>query len=103
MKRTQKKEITDETQKREISLKRAAELKSKIQDYLTRRNEIPEGLTMEEEIKKSRKRILKILGGTESDWEDYKWQLLKRISDVETLSKIINLSDKEKDGIKKPE
>jgi len=101
MKKTRKNEIIDETQKREISLERAAELKSKIQDYLTKRNEIPEGLKMEEEIKKSRKKILKILGGTESDWEDYRWQLSKRISDVETLSMILNLSDKEIDGIRK--
>jgi len=62
MKKTRKNEIIDETQKREISLERAAELKSKIQDYLTKRNEIPEGLKMEEEIKKSRKKILKIPG-----------------------------------------
>lgn len=86
-------------EKRRISLERAAELKSRIDDYLEARERIPKGLEMEEELNKAKERILKVLGGTEEDWKDYKWQLSNRISDVETLSKIINLTDKEKKEI----
>ncbi|MTI49352.1 MAG: glutamate 2,3-aminomutase [Firmicutes bacterium] len=86
--------------KREISLQRADELKSKINDYLEARENIQKGLELEEEFQKSKENILNILGGTEEDWDDYKWQLKNRIRDVETLSKIINLSDKEKQEVK---
>ena len=35
------------------------------------------------------------------DWEDWHWQVKKRIRDKETLSKIINLTSEEEEGIKK--
>ncbi len=87
--------------KRQISLKRAEELKTTIQDYLDVKDKIPKGLELDDQIKESKKRILSVLGGTEEDWNDYKWQLTNRISDVDTLSKIINLSEQEKKLIKK--
>lgn len=87
--------------KREISLKRAKELKSRITDYLDARERIPRGLYMREKFIESKRRILDVLGGTDEDWEDYRWQLSHRIKDVDTLSKIINLSDEEKEEIKR--
>ncbi|QIB26348.1 glutamate 2,3-aminomutase [Caloranaerobacter azorensis] len=83
-------------EKREISLKRAAELKSRIDDYLKVRESIPRGLYMQDKFEELKKKILDVLGGTQEDWDDYKWQLSNRITDVETLSKIINLSEREK-------
>ncbi|KXZ39067.1 lysine 2,3-aminomutase [Alkalithermobacter thermoalcaliphilus JW-YL-7 = DSM 7308] len=81
--------------KREISLKRADELKSRIQDYLDVKDSIPKGLYMQDMFEKSKKKIMQILNATESDWNDYKWQLTNRITDAKTLSKFINLSDEE--------
>lgn len=83
-----------------ISLERATELKSKIDDYIQARKTINRGLEKEEEINKRKQKILSILNGTEEDWNNYKWQLSNRITDVDTLSKIITLTKKEKEYIK---
>ncbi|MEA3422987.1 MAG: KamA family radical SAM protein, partial [Bacillota bacterium] len=82
--------------KREISLNRAAELKSRIDDYLAIRPTIKKGIEMQKVIEERKLKILEMLNATEENWKDYKWQLRNRISDVETLSNLINLSDDEK-------
>lgn len=84
-----------------ISLQRAKQLKSRIEDYLIIKDQIPKGLEKEEEINKRKEHILKVLNGDENDWDNYKWQLSNRITDVDTLSKIINLTPKEIENIKK--
>lgn len=84
-----------------ISLERAAELKSRIQDYLDVKDDIPKGLELTEVLNERKRKILELLGGTEDDWNDYNWQTKNRISDVKTLSQIINLTDEEKDQIEK--
>ncbi|WP_122638571.1 glutamate 2,3-aminomutase [Romboutsia sp. Marseille-P6047] len=86
-----------------ISLERASELKSRIEDYIEIRKQIPNGLELEEEIDKRKKHILSVLGGTEENWNDYKWQLSNRITDVDTLSKILKLTQKEINQIKEVE
>ncbi|WP_195251502.1 glutamate 2,3-aminomutase [Romboutsia sp. 1001713B170207_170306_H8] len=86
-----------------ISLERASELKSRIEDYIQIRKQIPNGLELEEEIDKRKKHILSVLGGTEENWNDYKWQLSNRITDVDTLSKILKLTQKEINQIKEVE
>ncbi|HHZ17643.1 MAG TPA: glutamate 2,3-aminomutase [Peptococcaceae bacterium] len=82
--------------KKRISLKRAAELKGRIADFLEIRATIPKGLEAAEILAGRKRKILQVLNGTEADWEDYRWQLKNRISDVHTLGKIINLTKKEK-------
>ncbi len=82
--------------KRDISLKRAEELKGKNSDYLRIRNKISRGLYLEDSFKRIKGKILELFNATEEDWNDYKWQLKNRIKDVETLSKIIKLSEEEK-------
>ena len=37
---------------------------------------------------------------TAKQWSDWKWQVKNRITDVDTLAKVINLSDKEKEEIR---
>ncbi|KNF08398.1 glutamate 2,3-aminomutase [Gottschalkia purinilytica] len=88
---------------RKISLQRADELKSRIKDYLSIKDSIPKGLSkaQEKKIQDKKEKILSILNATEEDWKNWKWQLSNRISDVDLLSKIIKLSDKEIDSIKK--
>lgn len=87
---------------RQISLERAAELKSRINDYLEIKETIPNGLSPERQVKidEKRKLILKMFNATEEDWNDWKWQLSNRISDAETLSKVIKLTDSEIKQIK---
>lgn len=81
--------------KKQISLERAEKLKSRIQDYLDIRDKIPNGMKLNQKYLETKKKILDILGATEEDWNNYKWQLSNRITDVETLKKIINLTNEE--------
>jgi lysine 2,3-aminomutase len=85
---------------RRIARERARRNVELIADYLKARGEIPTGFTDIERIKDSRDRILRVLGGSESDWDDYRWHLRNAISDTGTLSRIIELSDDEIEGIK---
>ena len=83
-----------------ISLERASQLKSRIEDYVNIRKEIPKGLELKTEINSRKEHILKVLGGTEENWNDYKWQLSNRITNVDTLSKILKLTEREIEQIR---
>lgn len=91
------------SKKQQVSIERAEELKGRIEDFLEARKRIPKGMDLEEEFIKRKTRILEVLDATEENWNDYQWQLTHRITDVETLSKIIFLSETEKMRIKKVE
>ncbi|SET74246.1 glutamate 2,3-aminomutase [Lacrimispora sphenoides] len=91
------------SKKQQVSIERAEELKGRIEDFLEARKRIPKGMDLEEEFIKRKTRILEVLDATEENWKDYQWQLTHRITDVETLSKIIFLSETEKMRIKKVE
>lgn len=93
----------EDSRKREISNQRARELKGKIEDFLEAREHIPKGMELGDSFLERKKKILNLLGANEEDWNDYRWQLSHRISDAETLSKIINLSQREKAKIKEVE
>lgn len=86
---------------REISLNRARELKSRIEDYLVAKESVPTGLTRKKQIEEKKSTLLKLLNATEENWNDWKWQLSNRISDVDLLSKVIKLDEKEIEAIKK--
>jgi lysine 2,3-aminomutase len=86
---------------RSIALDRSAEVRKLDEEYFAVREKIPTGLRMEEEYAGSRRKILDVLGGSEEDWHSYKWQLKNRISDVETLASIVNLTEKERNNIQK--
>lgn len=90
-----------DNERRKVSLERASELKSRIQDYLDVKDTIPTGYSVEEEYNTQKEKILKILGGTEEDWNNWKWQMKHRISDIETLSKIMDLTEQEIQEIQK--
>lgn len=93
----------EDSRKREISNQRAGELKGRIEDFLEARKHIPKGMEMGFSFLERKKKILHLLGANEEDWNDYHWQLSHRITDVETLSKILDLSQKEKAKIKEVE
>lgn len=84
---------------RKISLERAEELKENIQDYLDEKEKINTGLKMEDKINERIEKVKKLFNARDEEWNDWKWQVKNRISDTETLSKIINLDDKEKKDI----
>ncbi|MDD5293759.1 MAG: glutamate 2,3-aminomutase [Candidatus Izemoplasmatales bacterium] len=81
--------------KRQISLDRAAELKTRIDDYLEAKKSIPCGINQHKQILKRQKRIADILGANESDWNDWHWQLKNRVRDVQNLKRFLPLSEKE--------
>lgn len=89
--------------KRQTALERAAELKGRIQDYMDVKDTIPRGMAESEQEKalEKKQRILALLEATEENWNDYKWQLKNRISDVETLTKLISLDDEEIAAVQK--
>jgi glutamate 2,3-aminomutase len=88
---------------KEISIKRADVLKSRIKDYTEASKTILTGRDRKEEIEKSKKKILEYFNATVEDWDDWKWQLSNRISDVNVLKEFINLSEEEIEGIKQVE
>ncbi len=81
--------------KKKIALDRADELKSKIQEYINIKDTIPSGMSPKyrEKYERQKSKILSLFGASEEDWKDYKWQLKNRISDLETLLKIIKLDE----------
>lgn len=48
----------------------------------------------------TKNKILKELDASEEDWNDWKWQLKNRITDVGEISKYTNLTDEESENIK---
>lgn len=93
---------TSSEDKNTISLNRASELKSKIQDYINIKDTIPTGMSYQQEKMKNdqKERILSIFNANEENWNDYKWQLTNRISDLDTLLQIISLDEDDIDAIK---
>lgn len=89
--------------KRQLALERCASYKAAIQDYLDARDRIPCGLQLAETYAEGRARVLRALGGTEDNWNDWHWQMRHAISDVDTLAQIIELSDAEKEAIRSTE
>jgi glutamate 2,3-aminomutase len=91
--------VTEENRK--IARERARARVELISDYLEARGSIPTGSTERARIEENRKRILEVLGGADEDWDDYRWHLNHAIKDTATLSKIIDLSPEDIDGIEK--
>ena len=86
---------------RSIAKARSAEVRELDTDYFEVKDEIPTGLKLADEYRENRARILKVLGGTEEDWNNYQWHLKNHIRDVDILGKIIRLSKKQKENVLK--
>jgi glutamate 2,3-aminomutase len=80
---------------RRIARERAKKHVDLISDYLEVKNSIPTGRDFSKRFEESKQCILEVLGGSDEDWNDYKWHLRNAITDVETLSKIIDLAPAE--------
>ncbi|NIO29571.1 MAG: KamA family radical SAM protein [Candidatus Latescibacteria bacterium] len=86
---------------REIARERAKAYVEMVSDYLEIRDTIPTGFNQQEQIQMNRKRILKVLGGNEREWDDWNWHFKNAIRDTAILSKIIQLTDEELQEIEK--
>lgn len=80
-------------QKNTIALKRAAELKKKIGDYLEEKKHIKTGIDIQNSTKVNRERILKYLDSCETDWHDWSWHLKNRISDPAILAELFGIDE----------
>ncbi|NLW06556.1 MAG: glutamate 2,3-aminomutase [Clostridia bacterium] len=89
--------------KRTISLRRAAELKARIVDYLEAKDNISSGFEVAAEIEANKQRIRQYYNASEADWDDWTWQLRNRIDSVDTLAKLIPLSAESREAIKEVE
>jgi lysine 2,3-aminomutase len=90
-----------EAEDRAVALTRSAEVKELIADFLEAKDNIPKGVELEQAYAKAKKRILKVVGGTDRDWKDYKWHLKNRIVKLDTLAKIVRLTQEEIRQIRK--
>lgn len=84
---------------RRYSLERAEVLKKHIEPYLEKSKEIPTGFNLSEFYTAQKARILAYFHADQSDWEDWRWQMRHRITDVDTLSAIFPLPSKQKSDI----
>ena len=91
---------SDSRTRRQFALERATELREKIKDYLNVKDEIPTGFDLADEYSTARSHILDALEASDADWDDWHWQLGNRINTVESLSRFVDLTDKEKQELK---
>jgi lysine 2,3-aminomutase len=89
--------------KQDSRLKASSAMTGTLDDYarefLEVRERIPTGFKKAEAIEENQERIKRILGATEKDWADWRWQLRNRISDVDVLEQILNLTEEERADI----
>lgn len=72
-----------------------ARLHDDIADYLAVKDQIRTGFDCADQIKARQARILSLLGASEEQWQDYRWQLANRFKTAESLGKILPLTDLE--------
>jgi len=87
--------------KKDAATRRCVELKTKIIPYLEARKTIPDGTTNWAEIKARQEKIKKHFSAGEKEWQDWHWQISRRITRVDTLARFLSLSDSDKDVIRK--
>ncbi len=86
---------------RRVARERAQGYVEMIRGYLDAKDQIPTGFNRRDRIAQSKQRILKLLGGTEDDWQNWKWHVAHLIRDTDLLGRIIDLTPQEKADIEK--
>ena len=86
---------------RNISLQRAEELKRDTLPYMEAKKDIIKGTdrTFRNRYMEQKEKLLSILGATDDEWDDWKWQLRNRTEDLDLLGELIHLSDEEREKI----
>ena len=76
-----------------VALERAATLKERIGEYLKAKRAIHTGFDLAREYAEAQVKILDCLGGWETDWNNWRWQLRHRVTDVDTLATLLPIND----------
>ncbi|MGI6169762.1 MAG: lysine 2,3-aminomutase, partial [Christensenellales bacterium] len=86
---------------REISLKRAQELSDHVQPFLAAKDTIPLGTreSFKAHYQVNKQKLLTALGANQRDWDSWQWQLKNRITTIDQLASILELSDAQKTAI----
>lgn len=88
--------------KREISLKRAEELKQYTISYIKYKKCENKKIDLRKQKQLlNKKKIMKLLNATEKDWNNWHWQLKNKITDTKLLGKVLGLNKKELETINK--
>ncbi|HHV57666.1 MAG TPA: glutamate 2,3-aminomutase [Firmicutes bacterium] len=88
-----------EEEKQRIAIERTAELRGRIAPYLKASEEIETGFKLAERFARRKEELKKFFGAGEEEWNDWHWQIRNRISDVETLAELVNLTPQEADEV----
>ncbi len=88
-------------EKNAIALRRAAELKQKIDDYLKQKELIQTGFDYQEMASITKKRMLDCYNATENEWNDWHWQMAHRLNDTSTLSELMGFSEGRCDQVRR--
>ncbi len=83
------------------SLMRSQELAKDARIYLNAASEIETGINNHKQSQMNKSHILSVLNGSDSDWNNWKWQIKNRITNVDTLDRIVKLSTTRKQQIEK--
>lgn len=91
----------DELSAADSVAQRSIELDRLWEEVESRMSRCPDGLDSESVAGRSerKRRVLSVLGGEESDWEDWQWQVRKIIREPETLSRLIDLPSADYESI----
>ncbi|MCR3921341.1 MAG: KamA family radical SAM protein [Firmicutes bacterium] len=81
--------------------RRVKELEAAIQLYSMQKGQIPDGTTLWEKIKHKQEQLQTALKASPDDWQDWQWQVANRVSDVEQLAKLLQLSKEQEEEIDK--
>lgn len=81
------------------SFNRFDHLRSTIDGYISAKDGIKTGLEDSDVIRGQKDKIMRKLGASEKQWNDYKWQLANRFTSVEDFEDVISLSQEEKKQI----
>lgn len=86
---------------REQAWLRATELANDARDYLEACRDIETGEKIWARALERKKQILDVLGGSEKDWDNWKWQVRNRVNNAHVLQNILGLSYFETKAIEK--
>lgn len=70
---------------------RFTNLKDSIADYMQCKDKIPTGIEDNERIEAQKKKIMERLGATEEQWNDYRWQLANRFTNIKDFADLIGV------------
>jgi lysine 2,3-aminomutase len=86
---------------RAAAIERSGQLDTLYEEVRGRLEKSESGLSEEAEQRRLQRRehILRVLGGTDEDWDNWEWHIANILRDSEAISRLVNLSAKEQEVI----